>query len=117
MQEASIEEQVESIEDPIEVSEEELLRKLGLWKEAEADRAKAAGETRQEIGEFVDRTNLAKKALAHWRQIFKMPPDKQADYLRSWDVLAGILREKLASSAQGDLLDGGEKAAHLQSVG
>lgn len=100
----------------LSVDADVLFSKLERWKSDEGARASAAGETRQDIGQFIEDTGLNKKGLAMIRALDKMKDDKRADVLRSFDYLREHLDPKWAGQSTPDMFsdavepfDGGEE--------
>lgn len=76
----------------VEFDPDQLHSKLQKWKADEERRKSDAGETRQDIGQFIEDTGLNKKALSFVRSLDKMAEEKRADVLLSLDSLFDEMR-------------------------
>jgi len=92
-----------SEETTISFDTDHLLSKMCKWKADEAKRASSAAETRQDIGQLLEDTNLNKKALAWVRALDKMDEDKRAEVLRSLDEMLDELRPHWAGQSTADM--------------
>jgi hypothetical protein len=93
----------------VKVDHDALIGKLHQWRDEDAERASSAGETREDIGRFLDKTNVNKKCLSHMRQVDKMSPEKRADYRRSLALIFPMLEAHWDGQGTADMFDENEQ--------
>lgn len=70
-----------------EIEHDALIAKIATFNNADAERASDAGTTRQQIGAFLDETNLNGKAFSVLRGLLKEKKrDKAMDMIRSLEI-------------------------------
>lgn len=84
----------------------ELLSFIGARNLEDSERASDAATSRQQIGEFLEKTGINKKAMSWIRSLFKQKKQTdQADIIRSLKVLVPIAEQELLGN-QPDFLEG-----------
>jgi hypothetical protein len=90
----------------LEIDTDAVLAKMGEFNEADSERASDAGESRQQIGEFLEETGLNNKAFSHCRMVLRMKKDdKRQDWLRSMLALLPMMQEQIAKDGTMDAFD------------
>jgi len=83
----------------------------------DAKRASSAGESRQEIGTFLEETGMNGKALSWMRQVLKVADkdeDKARDIIRSLDKALPMIREHVTGQTTPDMFGEGDAVEPLQ---
>lgn len=92
--------------DEIEVEADELIQTIQTFNQEDGERASDAGETRQEIGEYTERTGINTKAFANMRSLMKMKKETdQLDYIRSMETIFPMIAKHIRQSATVDAFD------------
>lgn len=94
-----------------DITEDELLGRIEQWNREDRDRASSAGETRADIGEFVERTGINPKALSMLRTIKKAAARdggqaKALDIIRSLKKGLPIVEADISGNSTPDMFDG-----------
>jgi len=92
--------------DEIEVEADELIQTIETFNQEDGERASDAGDTRQEIGEYLERTGINSKAFANMRTLLKMKKETdQLDYMRSMEAIFPIIARHIRKNATVDAFD------------
>jgi hypothetical protein len=82
----------------------EVLEVMGDFNTRDGERASDAASDRQEIGQYLEKTGLNKKAFSHGRMVLRMKkPTDRADWLRSMRVLFPIIEAEIEKQTSLDL--------------
>lgn len=92
----------------LRIDHDALVSFIADLKEQEADASSEAGERRQQIGEFVERTGVHKAAFATIRKLDKMSAEKRADWLRSFFALHDEMTDYWQGNSTPDMLESGK---------
>lgn len=102
----------------LEIDKTEVLQKMQDFNTEDSERSSDAGESRQRIGEFLEKTGINNKAFSQCRMVLRMKKDdKRQDWLRSMRALMPLMEEQIASIGTRDAFDvpEGAKAAAAES--
>jgi hypothetical protein len=102
----------------LEIDQDDVLDHMLAFNKEDSERASDAGESRQRIGEFLDKTGLNNKAFAFVRMVLRVKKDeKRQDILRSMRALMPILEQQIADSGTRDAFDVPAEARDLAADG
>lgn len=91
----------------LEIDEGGVLHRMRAFNEADSERASDAGESRQQIGEFLEESGLNNKAFSHCRMVLRLKKDdKRQDWLRSMRALLPMMEREIAATGTQDAFDG-----------
>lgn len=83
-----------------------LIGKITQWNMEDADRASGAGETRADIGQFIEDTGINNKALSQLRAGLRLKKESQRlDWLRSMEVGLEIVGAHIRGQSTADMFD------------
>lgn len=92
------------VESDLNITHDKLIAKTAEWAEQESERASSAGETRQDIGAFIEETGVNSKALAQIRQGLKLKKESaRLDWLRSMEILLPMAANHIRGQSSGEL--------------
>lgn len=90
----------------LEIDAGAVLDQMRAFNEADSERASDAGESRQQIGEFLEETGINNKAFSHCRMVLRMKKDdKRQDWLRSMRALLPMMEAEIAKDGTQDAFD------------
>lgn len=90
----------------LEIDKSEVLEAMQGFNTEDSERASDAGESRQRIGEFLNKTSLNNKAFSHCRAVLRFKKDdKRQDWLRSMRALMPLMEEQIAANGTLDAFD------------
>ena len=90
----------------LEIDKAEVLQNMQDFNTEDSERASDAGESRQRIGTFLEKTGINNKAFSHCRMILRQKKDdKRQDWLRSMEALLPLMREQIAANGTRDAFD------------
>lgn len=90
----------------LQIDKDEVLHAMQDFNTEDSERASDAGESRQRIGEFLERTSINNKAFSHCRMVLRMKKDdKRQDWLRSMKALLPLMEEQIAAVGTKDAFD------------
>jgi hypothetical protein len=94
------------VEKEINLDHDHLIGKCAQWADEESERASDAGKTRQDIGQFLEKTGVNSKALANVRGAMKQKKEAdRLDWLRSMEQLLPMAAAHIRGQSTGDMLD------------
>jgi hypothetical protein len=99
-----------------DIDHDELISFIAARNQEDGDRASDAGESRQAIGEFVERTGMNAKALAWMRQILKANNKSQAkamDIILSVEKALPMIKAHVAGQGTPDMFPEDESPADV----
>lgn len=92
------------VESEVNISHDKLIGKAEQWAKEEAERASSAGETRQDIGAFLEETGVHSKALAHIRSGLKLKKESaRLDWLRSMELMLPMAADHIRGQSTAEL--------------
>jgi hypothetical protein len=102
----------------LEIDQADVLERMQSFNKEDSERASDAGESRQRIGEFLEKTGINNKAFAFVRMVLRTKKDeKRQDILRSMRALMPILEQQIAEGGTKDAFDVPAAARDLAADG
>lgn len=90
----------------LEIDKGKVLEAMNGFNTEDSERASDAGESRQRIGEFLEKTSINNKVFSHCRMVLRMKKDdKRQDWLRSMRALLPLMEEQIAADGTRDAFD------------
>lgn len=95
----------------LEIDTAEVIEAMHGFNTEDSERASDAGESRQRIGEFLNKTSINNKAFSHCRMVLRMKKDEnRQDWLRSMRALMPMMEEQIAAEGTRDAFDAPQEA-------
>jgi hypothetical protein len=108
----------ENVMKTLEIDQDEVLQHMQNFNTEDSERASDAGESRQRIGTFLEKTGINNKAFATCRAVLRMKKDdKRQDWLRSMRALMPLMEQEIAKDGTKDAFDVPAAAKDLAADG
>lgn len=89
-----------------EVEADELIEAMKEFNDEDSERASDAGESRQRIGAFLERTKLNNKAFSHLRMGLRIKKESaRLDWLRSLEMMLPMIAAEIKATTTTDAFD------------
>ncbi len=104
-----------------DIDADKLLAKIGRWNREDRERASSAGETRSDIGQYLEDTGLHPKALSMLRTIKKVEAKdngqaKAMDLIRSLKAGLKIVEQDISGNSTRDMFGDDDDAPPVEPL-